>query len=230
MTLCRPLVVLLGGRRVEDTSVGLLPLPELEDEGALATLAASLTEFMKLSKRLGSSPGLALALRRVCLFGRGVSDLAALTIGKLAPAPMFRPGVPGFGRLVAFGDEALLFAFAALAARVALTAACAALAASALVPPWLRKALTPANLALPTGGASPEDAEDCDLFVCRTVPAAGRSTCKSSPPGDRLRDIEPMLLSSLLGSGDSALGSCSRFNLGTGAGGTTAGGLALWTG
>ena len=93
---------------MEDTSVGLLPLPELEDEGALATLAASLTEFMKLSKRLGSSPGLALALGGVCLFGRGVSDLAALTTGKVAPSPIFRPGVPGFGRLVAFGDETLL--------------------------------------------------------------------------------------------------------------------------
>ena len=127
---------------MEDTSVGLLPLPELEDEGALATLAASLTEFMKLSKRLGSSPGLALALRRVCLFGRGVSDLAALTTGKVAPAPISRPGVPGFGRLDALGDEDFCFAFAALATCVALTAACAALAASALVLPLLRKALT----------------------------------------------------------------------------------------
>ena len=73
---CGPLVVLFGGRRVLDTSVGLLPLPELE-EGALAA-ATTCTKGR----------------------GRGVADLAALTIGKVAPAPVFRPGGPGFGRLV----------------------------------------------------------------------------------------------------------------------------------
>ena len=67
-----PLVVLFGGRRVLDTSVGLLPLPELEED--------------------------ALAAATTCTKGRGVSDLAALTTGKVAP--VFRPGVPGFGRLV----------------------------------------------------------------------------------------------------------------------------------
>ena len=73
---CGPLVVLFGGKRVLDTSVGLLPLPELE-EGALAA-ATTCTKGR----------------------GRGVADLAALTIGKVAPAPVFRPGGPGFGRLV----------------------------------------------------------------------------------------------------------------------------------
>ena len=86
---CGPLVVLFGGRRVLDTSVGLLPLPELE-EGALAAATT-------------------------CTKGRGVSDLAALTTGKVAPAPVFRPGGPGFGRLVAL-PLAFCFGSAELAA------------------------------------------------------------------------------------------------------------------
>ena len=75
---------LLGGRRMLDTSIGLLPLPELEED--------------------------ALAATTTCTKGRGVSDLAALTTGKVAPVS--RPGVPGFGRLDALP---LCFGFAELA-------------------------------------------------------------------------------------------------------------------
>ena len=90
---CGPLVVLFGGRRVLGTcttllvtTVGLLSLLELE-EGALAASAAA----AKASTIAFCSEGLA------SLVGRGVSDLAALTTGKVAPVS--RPGVPGFGLL-----------------------------------------------------------------------------------------------------------------------------------
>ena len=85
------------------------------------------------------------------------------------------------------------------------------MAASAVVPPWARNARTPASLALPTRGeVAREDAEDCD---CKTVPAAGRST-DTLGVTDLLRDLassdsDLRLLLSLLGSGESALGSVS---------------------